>query len=82
MNKYIPISCNFYDELEALATLGKTAHIHYLDQDRRKVCLEEKIKDFVVREKVEYMVLSNDAQIRLDTLISANELLLSEWSNC
>jgi Rho-binding antiterminator len=82
MNKYIPISCNFYDELEALATLGKSAHIHYLDDDENKVCLEGKIKDFILKEKVEFMVTTNDVLIRLDKLVSVNDLILSEWSNC
>ena len=82
MKKYTPISCNFYDELEALATLGKIVHIHYLDDNEGKVCLEGKIDDFIIKEKVEFMVMANNVLIRLDKLVSVNDLILSEWKNC
>ncbi len=61
---YIPISCNLYDEFEALATLRKRVHIHYHDQEL-KTCAEGIIKDFKVRDKVEYMMLDTGLEIRL-----------------
>jgi len=78
---YIPISCNLYDEFEALATLGKQVHIHY-DLDQIRTCVEGFIKDFRIRNKVEYMILESGLEIRLDHLISVNDLIMSDWRSC
>ena len=77
--KYIPISCNFYDELEALATLKKSCAIEYKDEKGENKSVEAVIIDFFIQDKVEYLLLDNDQSIRLDQLISANGKQLTSY---
>lgn len=69
---YQPISCNFYDHLEATATLRKRVIIHYLDQLGKQTSVLARIKDFLVKDKVEYMILDNGQTIRLDHLLAVD----------
>jgi transcriptional antiterminator Rof (Rho-off) len=39
--KYIPVDCSFYDNLEAFATTQKTVEINYLDSDYDKIMQSE-----------------------------------------
>jgi Rho-binding antiterminator len=68
MEKYIPINCSFYDELEALATLGRRVRVVYLD-DSAKVEVQGVIRDLYTRDSVEYMLLDNGVSFRLDKLV-------------
>lgn len=68
---YIPISCSFYDYLEEAATRGEIATIEFLEENTRKL-LRSRIKTFIVKEKMEFMVLEDGTEIRLDFLISFN----------
>jgi Rho-binding antiterminator len=69
---YQPISCNFYDELEALATLRKNCQILYRDEKEQQAVINGIIKDLYIREKAEYLLLDNGTEIRLDQLISVD----------
>jgi Rho-binding antiterminator len=69
---YQPISCNFYDHLEATATMRKRVIIHYLDTSGKETSILAKIKDLFVKEKVEYMVLDNGLTIRLDHILDVD----------
>ncbi|NRB48121.1 MAG: hypothetical protein HRU41_10650 [Saprospiraceae bacterium] len=69
---YQPISCNFYDHLEATATMRKRVIIQYLDSTGKQSSTLAKIKDLYVKEKVEYMVLDNDLTIRLDHILDVD----------
>lgn len=69
---YQPISCNFYDHLEAIATLRKRIIIRYLDKTGKETSTLAQIKDLYVKDKVEYMVLDNDDTIRLDHLLAVD----------
>jgi Rho-binding antiterminator len=68
MEKYIPINCDFYDELEALATIGKKVRVVYLDGGA-KVETQGIIKNLFTRESVEFMTLDTGLTFRLDKLI-------------
>lgn len=70
--EYQPISCAYYDELEALATLGRKSTIQYHDLEGNATTVEGVIKDFYVENKVEYMTLDDGRDIRLDKLIAVN----------
>lgn len=72
MKNYQPISCNFYDELEALATLRSLCIIEYHDKNANKHKAEGVIKDLYIRDKAEYLLLNTGFEIRLDQLISVN----------
>lgn len=64
---YKPIDCNFYDILEANAVLRKVVVIEYL-QDGKIATIENRIVDFFIKDKAEYMRLENGSEIRLDTI--------------
>jgi Rho-binding antiterminator len=74
---YQPISCNYYDHLEAMATLRKRVVIRYFNEAEVITSIEAIIKDFYVKEKVEFMVLDNGLTIRLDRLVDVDGETLS-----
>ena len=68
---YIPINCSFYDYLEEAATLKQKALITYFEQGET-LQVEARIKTLFIKKKVEYMLLENEQNIRLDNLVSFN----------
>ena len=80
MAKYIPISCPYYDELEALATLRKECKIVFNDEQGNEKSIHRIIKTFFIRDKVEFLQLESGEEIRLDKLISVGGKLLSDSS--
>jgi Rho-binding antiterminator len=76
---YIPINCSFYDELEALATLRKLATIHYADEKGKTLEVSGKIKDFFIREQVEYLILDSGFELRLDYITSVNGKIMGNY---
>ena len=72
-SNYIPIDCNFYDELEALATLREQAHIIYRNENEEETSVTDLIRDFYIRDKAEFMLLASGQSIRLDRLIRVND---------
>lgn len=72
-DKYQPISCSYYDQLEALAVQKKKNTVQYVDIDGNKSTLHDVvITDFYVDNKVEYMKLDDGHDIRLDNIIAVN----------
>lgn len=78
-NNYSPISCHFYDELEAIAIKKIKAKIIYIN-DGEKLEIEDLIIDFKNLNKEEFLVLSSGQYIRLDKIIKINDLLASSYS--
>ena len=70
--KYVPINCSYYDELEALATLKRKSVIQYHDLDGNETKIEGIIKDFRADNGVEYMIMEDGKEIRLDKLYAVN----------
>ena len=79
---YLPISCHYYDELEALATRKVACHIHYRNAVGTTTCIETKLVDFITIKKEEFLIVENDLQIRLDQIISVNDLLPGDVDYC
>ncbi|WP_291910583.1 hypothetical protein [Chitinophaga sp. CB10] len=71
---YRPIDCNYYDRLEAWATLHIDCKIDYYDDNGQPQELTAVIEDLYVYEKVEYMRMSTGNVIRLDRLIAVNDI--------
>ncbi len=72
-NNYQPISCAYYDELEALAVQKRRNTVQYYDLDGNETTLRDvMITDFYVDNKVEYMKLDDGHDVRLDKLIAVN----------
>ena len=69
MEEYKPVNCDFYDELEALATLKKKADIVFIADNGGKSVIQGRITDLYTRDHVEYMKLDNGLEIRLDEVI-------------
>jgi Rho-binding antiterminator len=79
MKPYQPISCTFYDELEALATLRKSCLIKYRNDAGTETQTQALIKDFFIKDKVEYLKLDNGQHIRLDYLIEVDGKALKNY---
>ncbi len=75
MQAYTPISCSYYDHLEAIATTKKVCSIIYrvLEEDHTATYAGV-IVDLYARNKEEFMVLDNGLTIRLDHLASMNDI--------
>jgi Rho-binding antiterminator len=71
-NNYEPIDCNFYDLLEAAATLKKECIIEFFNTEFREEQVVSRIKNLFTDNKVEYMELENGMLIRLDKIIALN----------
>ena len=69
---YKPISCDFYDELEAAATLKEDCEIVYTDENGQSQAIKSRIVDLYTQEHVEYARLEGGRVIRLDQLVSMN----------
>ena len=74
--KYIPISCNFYDELELWAIRKTNCKIVYLNDTNERQTIEGVIKNLFTKEKIEFLLLENGFQLRLDQLVSVNDKIL------
>ena len=75
---YKPVSCDFYDELEALATRKKTCDIIFLNNGG-KAQIRASIAHLYTREKVEYLKTNAGLEIRLDQLIEVDGKIASNY---
>ena len=71
--KYIPISCDFYDELELWAIRKTNCKFVYLNDTNERQTIEGVIENLFAKEKIEYLLLENGFQLRLDRLVSVND---------
>ncbi|WP_338791836.1 hypothetical protein [Bernardetia sp. MNP-M8] len=73
--KYIPVDCGFYDNLEAFATTKKTVTIRYLKSSYDTIIHQKiKVKDLETKNGEEFMIFEVEStkekiKIRLDRLI-------------
>lgn len=79
LEQYEPISCDFYDELEAFSILKKEVEIFYEDENGLTKSVFGRIKDLYSRDKIEYLLLENGKEIRLDLLIRVDNKILSDY---
>jgi len=80
-DKYIPISCSFYDEFEAAAVKHIDCEIIYIDKKKEKK-VESKVVDFKTIEKEEFVILENKKMIRLDKVILFNGISPKDKNYC
>lgn len=69
---YQPISCDFYDILEALATRRIKTTVEFIDGGESVTLEGVVITDLQTRNKEEFMHLDDGRCIRLDRLLSVN----------
>lgn len=74
--QYHPISCDFHDLLEALATARQTAQIRFRDGGGALQHRSAAITDVFSRNGAEYLVISTGETLRLDQLIAVDDTTL------
>ncbi|TWV93336.1 hypothetical protein [Chitinophaga pinensis] len=77
-NPYQPIDCNYYDRLEAWATMRTICQILFRDEEGKEQDVTARIEDVYALNKVEYMRMDNGLVIRLDSLIAVNNIPLPD----
>lgn len=78
-SQYIPVSCEFHDRLEDLATLRKQASVSYLDDDGAPQQRSVVIKDVFAREGADYVALSSGETVRMDRLVEVDGYRLADF---
>ncbi|WP_377702630.1 hypothetical protein [Pseudoduganella sp. UC29_71] len=77
--QYTPVSCEFHDRLEDLATLRKEADVSYVDEDGVEQQRSAVIRDVYAREGADYLLLSTGETVRLDRVIEAGGYKLADF---
>ena len=73
---YKPIDCDYYDRLEAWATLKTVCLIVFKDDTGKQQELSARIVDVYTQDKIEYLKTDTGLILRLDALVSVNDILL------
>jgi Rho-binding antiterminator len=81
MDEYRLVSCDFYDELESLATLRQKARIVYWNQAHEIVEVQDYIMDVYAANQADFLKLKSGVEIRLDQIVSVNSKPLS-YESC
>lgn len=78
---YHPISCEFHDRLEDLATLRKTVRIGYRDESGMEHVRDALITDVFARNGEEFVILDSARHVRLDRLIEVDGARLLNYES-
>lgn len=73
MDHYRLVSCDFHDQLEALATLRQECQITYRDESNQTIEVRDRIVDIYAENHADFLKLKNGIIIRLDQIISVND---------
>ena len=76
---YHPISCEFHDLLEDLATLRKRARISFRDGSGIDQHRDTVITDVFAREGAEYLSMGTGETLRLDQLVEVDGARLGDY---
>ena len=68
--KYVPIDCNFYDEIEILAMRKSKCSVVYFSEENEQTTIEGVIKNVYAKNKEEFLEMESGLTFRLDRLIS------------
>ena len=77
--KYKPISCDYYDELEIVAMHQTVAEIIFRNEKGEETTISTKVKTLQTRDSEEFLILDNGDEIRLDKLVSMNGKVLKNY---
>lgn len=69
--KYNPISCDFFDQLDLAMNRKIPSTVVYLDNDEKKT-LKGLVETMSVIDGKEYMILNTGEKIRLDLVLTFN----------
>ena len=76
---YVPISCEFHDLLEDLATTRQAAHIRFTDAEGVAHTRHTTVADVYARHGAEYVVIGTQETLRLDQLVSVGDAKLADF---
>ncbi|MFK7772326.1 MAG: Rho-binding antiterminator [Saprospiraceae bacterium] len=68
--KYVPINCDFYDEIEIHAMRKSKIMVVYLSENEKQTTIEGVIKNVFAKNKEEFLEMESGLIFRLDRLIS------------
>ena len=68
--KYVPIDCNFYDEIEILSMRKSKSTVVYICEKDEQTTIEGVIKNVFAKNKEEFLEMESGLIFRLDRLIS------------
>ena len=68
--KYIPIDCNFYDEIELRALRKSKCTIVYLSENDKPITIQGIINNVFAKNKEEFLEIKDGITFRLDRLVS------------
>ena len=71
-DKYIPVSCEFHDELTTLATRREPVKIFVFNEKGTLDAISGNIEDIYTRNGEEFLLVKNNKQVRLDKIITLN----------
>jgi Rho-binding antiterminator len=77
MDAYTPVSCDFQDVLESLATLHQKCQIVYRDE---LVEAQGLIVDIYAANKADFLKLDDGTEIRLDKIVSVDDKKAASYS--
>lgn len=75
-NRYKPISCASYDQLEELAVRKRLCDISYLEDNNIELSMKNRIVNIITKNKEEFLILENGTHIRLDKVIRINDIAI------
>lgn len=76
---YQPISCDFYDVLEAFAMAKKPVQIRFRDTEGLVQQHCAAISDLFSREGSEFLLTSAGETVRLDQLLTVDDFRLADY---
>lgn len=76
---YHPISCEFHDRLEDIATLRKTVRIRFTDAAGSDQERDVRIADVFAHAGEEFLLLSTGEHVRLDWLVEVDGVHLADF---
>ncbi|MCU0567603.1 MAG: hypothetical protein MUF49_13515 [Oculatellaceae cyanobacterium Prado106] len=77
MSDYIPVSCDFHDELEALAVLHRPCQITYRKEAGQFVEVQGEIVDIYASNHADFCKLKDGTVIRLDQIVAVDDTPVS-----
>lgn len=84
MNKdtYKPISCSFYDRIEAAIVRRTKVELKFKAQNEEVVLEKTLITDTIIRDKAEFIKLEDGREIRMDQILSLDGAELFSDNSC
>ncbi|WP_137090244.1 hypothetical protein [Mangrovivirga cuniculi] len=76
---YKPISCSFYDYLEAYIIEGSSHKVIYKNEKGSVETIYVKLYDLKTTSGEEFLYLDNGTALRLDKLIGIDEILVDQF---